>query len=196
MIHMFVSYRFVEGAWCRLNLCHRTQGFSKAVTESSVRLLMPNWKACSCPWLCHVDGLWQYSYNLQFVLWNHLWWQEFSTWALWWALFFSPPSPQHLGDSQNTSSFKESLEVGCLGRNIIIFSSSVACSRMGRTSSFLCFVYCFISDELPSMTVLKLSNLFFIGIHVTITMQPFMPLKKMKLGYPNILSHLGIFIYS
>lgn len=110
--------------------------------------------------------------------------------------FFSPPSPQHLGDSQNTSSFKESLEVGCLGRNIIIFSSSVACSRMGRTSSFLCFVYCFISDELPSMTVLKLSNLFFIGIHVTITMQPFMPLKKMKLGYPNILSHLGIFIYS
>lgn len=113
------------------------------------------------------------------------------------SLVFSSSS-QKPGDTQNISCFRERY-IGCLGRNVIIFSQSVACCGMEKASGFSCFVYRFISGELPNMiTVVNLSSIFFIGIHVAMPMQAFITFTRMNLGYPNVVlsSFVGIFIYS
>lgn len=118
--------------------------------------------------------------DLWFGLPNHLWWQNLSHRRLLTSLVFSP-SPQQLGESQNISCFGERY-IGCLERNLITFST-VACCRMERASGFSCFVYCFVTDEQPNtITVVKLSNVFFIGIHVALPMQAFITFPRMNLA--------------
>lgn len=166
--------------------------------KNNSKLLILNWKVCNWPELCHADGLWQCSYTLQAGLWNQFWWQEFCTCALWWALLFSPSSPQQLGDTLNISHFREGYVEG-LGKNSIFFFFffNLRCLLQdGKASSFSCFVYCFISGELPNITVWRLSNVFFIGLCVTLAMQSFPTMTRMDLVYPKSnLSRVGT-IYS
>lgn len=123
--------------------------------KNNSKLLILNWKVCNWPELCHADGLWQCSYTLQAGLWNQFWWQEFCTCALWWALLFSPSSPQQLGDTLNISHFREGYVEG-LGKNSIFFFFFflifVACCKMEKQVAF--HVLCTVSFLVNCQTLL------------------------------------------
>lgn len=68
-----------------------------------------------------------------------------------------------------------------------MFSHAAACCRMDRASGFSCFVMFIVSDELPNMiTVVMLSSIFFIGIHVVIPMQAFITCTRVNLGFTRV----------